>query len=91
MVECPQCGASNKENVKNCRECRVNLYWAFQHYEELAHIRQSSELAPRSETPNFLVETSKKVDEGPAVGWLHNTIMKLGFKEAGKKVSTMAE
>lgn len=91
MVECPQCGASNEENVKNCRECRVNLYWAFQHYEELARIRQSGELAPSAQTPGFLVETSKKVDEGPTVGWLRNTIMKLGLKAAGKKVSTMAE
>lgn len=91
MVECPQCGARNEENFKNCRGCRINLYWAFQHYEELAQIRQSNELAPRSETPGFLVETSKKVDEGPAVGWLYNMIMKLGLKEAGKKVSTMAE
>jgi hypothetical protein len=91
MVDCPQCGASNEEDVKNCRVCRINMYWAFQHYEELARIRQANELSVRSETPIFLVETSKKIDEGPVVGWLRATIMKLGFKEAGKKVSTMTE
>lgn len=91
MVECPQCRTSNKEDVKNCRECCINLYWAFQHYEELAQIRQTNKLAPRPETPEFLVKTSKTIDKGPTVGWLSSTIAKLGFKEAGKKVWIMAE
>ena len=67
------------------------MYWAFQHYEELAAIREANKSAPRPETPPFLIETSKRIDEGPTVGWLHNTIKKFGFKGAGKKVSTMAE
>jgi hypothetical protein len=67
------------------------MYWAFQHYEELAVIRQANKLATRPETALFLVETSKKIDEGPTVGWLRNTIKKFGLKGAGKKVSTIAE
>jgi hypothetical protein len=38
-----------------------------------------------------LIETSKRIDEGPTVGWLGNTIKKFGFKGAGKKVSTISE
>lgn len=67
------------------------MYWAFQHYEELAAIREANKLAPRPETPPFLINTSKRVDVGATVGWLRNTIKKFGFKGAGKKVSTMIE
>ncbi len=91
MTECPQCGTMNEDDSKNCKECRVNMYWAFQHYEELAAIREANKLVPRPESPSFLVETSKKIDEGPTVSWLRNTIKKFGFKDAGKKVSTTAE
>ena len=89
MTQCPQCGTMNEDDVKNCARCRVNLYWAFQHSEELAAIREANQLAPRPETPRFLIETSKRVDEGPTVAWLRNTIEKFGLKGAGKKVSTM--
>ncbi len=91
MTECPQCGMLNEDDVKNCKGCRVNLYWAFQHYEELAAIREANQLAPRPETASFLIETSRKIDKGPTVSWLRNTIKKFGLKDAGKKVSTMAE
>jgi len=91
MTKCPQCGTMNEDDVKNCRGCRVNMYWAFQHYEELAALREANRLAPRPETSPFLIETSKRIDKGPAVGWLRNTIKKFGLKDAGKKVSTMAE
>ena len=67
------------------------MYWAFQHYEELAAIREANKLASRPQTPPFLIESSKRIDEGPTVNWLRNTIKKFGFKDAGKKVSTMAE
>jgi hypothetical protein len=67
------------------------MYWAFQHYGELSAIRTANRLAPHSQTPPFLVETSKRIDAGPTVGWLRNTIKKFGFKGAGKKVSTIGE
>ncbi len=81
----------NEDDIKNCKGCRVNMYWAFQHYSELAALRQKNELAARPETASFLVETSKNIDDGPTAGWLRNTIKKYGFKGAGKKVSTTAE
>ena len=91
MTECPQCGAVNDDDAKNCKACRINLYWAFQHYQELASLRQNNQLPPRPESASFLVETSKKIDDGPTVAWLHKTIKKFGFKGAGKKVSTISE
>lgn len=91
MTTCPQCGAINEDDVKNCKGCRVNLYWAFQHYEELATLRTANDLAPKPESAPFLVATSKKIDDGPTVNWLRNTIKKYGLKGAGKKVSTTAE
>ncbi|HEY0756728.1 MAG TPA: hypothetical protein VGD98_22435 [Ktedonobacteraceae bacterium] len=89
MTECPQCGTINQDDVKNCSECRINMYWAAQHYQELATLRQSNQLAAAPQTPSFLVETSQKVDKGPTAGWLYNTIKKFGLKDAGKKVSTI--
>lgn len=91
MAECPKCRAVNEDDAKNCRACRINLYWAFQHYEELIAIRQANQLASHQETPSFLLDTSTRIDIGPQVGWLHNTIKKFGFKDAGKKVSTITE
>jgi hypothetical protein len=91
MTACPQCGAMNDDDVKNCRSCRINMYWAFQHYEELSALRQNNHLPLRPESASFLVETSKKIDDGPTAGWLHKTIKKFGFKGAGKKVSTISE
>ncbi len=81
----------NEDDIKNCSACRINMYWAFQHHEELVAIRKANKLTPRPETSSFLVETSKRIDEGPTAGWLRNTIKKFGFKGAGKKVSTTAE
>jgi hypothetical protein len=91
MIECPQCGTINDEDVKNCKSCRVNMYWAFQHYAELAALREANRLTPQPETASFLIETSSKIDDGPTVDWLHKTIKKFGFKGAGKKVCTTAE
>jgi hypothetical protein len=91
MTECPQCGTVNDDDIKNCKGCRINLYWAFQHYQELVSLRQNNALPPRPESASFLVETSKKIDDGPTADWLHKTIKKFGYKGAGKKVSTISE
>lgn len=91
MTKCPQCGIMNDDDVKNCTSCRINMYWAFQHYEELAALREANQLPPSPQSASFLVETSKKIDDGPTVDWLRKTIKKFGFKGAGKKVNTTAE
>jgi len=91
MTACPQCGVMNESDAKNCQGCRVNLYWAFQHYDELAKLRQANDLPANPKTATFLVDTSKRIDDGPQAGWLRNTIRKFGFKDAGKKVSTISD
>jgi hypothetical protein len=91
MTVCPQCGTENDDDAKNCKSCRINMYWAFQHYEELASLREANALPARPQSATFLVETSKKIDDGPTAPWLRTTIKKFGFKGARKKVSTISE
>lgn len=76
MIECPQCGAANQDQAKNCASCRINLYWAAHHYAELAQIRQASQLAPQPDTAPFLLETSRRIDTGPVASWLRRIIEK---------------
>jgi hypothetical protein len=54
-MRCPQCGAETPDSEWNCVSCRINLYWASQHYDELAEIRRQQGLAPGSSTPPFLI------------------------------------
>ena len=89
MTECPQCGTANQDDAKNCCTCRINLYWAFQHYQELAELRAQNQLPPAPTSPAFLLATSRQADTGPTAPWLHNIIKKFGFKNAGKKISTL--
>jgi hypothetical protein len=68
-MKCPQCGAESPDDAWNCVNCRINLYWAHEHYDELAGIRTEQQLAPRPATPPFLVkihqhELSERSDRG---------------------------
>ena len=54
-MRCPQCGAETPDDEWNCVSCRINLYWAHQHYDELAHIRAQQGLKTRASTPSFLL------------------------------------
>jgi hypothetical protein len=49
------------EEEWNCASCRINVYWASQHYEDLAVIRRGQGLAPAAATPPFLLDVHKKV------------------------------
>jgi uncharacterized protein with PIN domain len=40
-----------------CVSCRVNLYWAHQHFAELARIREHQGLDAHAHTPPFLVNS----------------------------------
>ena len=55
-MRCPQCGAETPEDEWNCVRCRINIYWASQHYEALAAIRRQQGLAADAATPHFLIE-----------------------------------
>jgi hypothetical protein len=54
-VQCPQCGAETPDEEWNCVSCRINVYWASQHYEDLARIRSEQGLRSSAATPSFLI------------------------------------
>lgn len=68
---CPRCQMANVFMAKNCQRCRVNLYWAQQHYKELVCLRQKHQLPADAPTASFLLETSRRIDTGPTAPWLH--------------------
>ena len=53
-MTCPQCGAQTPDEEWNCVSCRMNVYWASQHYDDLAGIRRGQGLRDSPETPSFL-------------------------------------
>jgi hypothetical protein len=56
IMQCPQCGAETSDEEWNCVSCRMNVYWASQHYEDLAGIRQRQGLGASVGTPPFLLQ-----------------------------------
>ena len=59
-MRCPQCGAETPDEEWNCVSCRINLYWAHQHFDELAHIREQQGLHTRASTPSFLLTSHQR-------------------------------
>jgi hypothetical protein len=55
-MRCPQCGAETPDEEWNCLACRMNVYWASQHFEALAGIRKQQGLPASAPTPSFLVQ-----------------------------------
>jgi hypothetical protein len=55
-MQCPQCGAETPDEEWNCGSCRLNVYWASQHYQDLAVIRQQQGLRASADTPPFLLQ-----------------------------------
>lgn len=53
-MRCPQCGAETPDEEWNCVSCRINLYWATQHFEDLAQVRAGQGLRTEADTPAFL-------------------------------------
>jgi hypothetical protein len=58
-MQCPQCGAETPDDEWNCVSCRINVYWASQHHEQLAGIRQQQGLPASASTPPFLIEAHR--------------------------------
>ena len=56
IMKCPQCGAETPDEEWNCVSCRMNVYWASQHYADLAGIRQRQGLRTPADTPSFLLQ-----------------------------------
>jgi hypothetical protein len=59
-MQCPKCGAETPDTEWNCVSCRINLYWASQHYEALARIRREQGLAESAPAPAFLVDVHQR-------------------------------
>jgi hypothetical protein len=55
-MRCPQCGAETPDEEWNCVACRINVYWASQHFDDLAGIRKQQGLPESTPTPPFLVQ-----------------------------------
>ncbi len=55
-MQCPQCGAETPDEEWNCVSCRMNVYWASQHYHDLVGIRQRQGLRATADTPSFLLQ-----------------------------------
>ena len=72
IMQCPQCGADTPDLEWNCPSCRMNVYWASQHYEQLADIRRRHGLPTGADTPSFLLQAhefamSERADRGGRV------------------------
>jgi hypothetical protein len=59
-MRCPQCGAETPDDDWNCVSCRINIYWASQHYDDLAQIRTRQGLCVGADTPPFLREAHER-------------------------------
>jgi len=59
-MQCPQCGAETPDTEWNCVSCRMNVYWASQHYQDLACIRREQGLPASPPTPGFLVQVHER-------------------------------
>jgi hypothetical protein len=59
-VRCPQCGRETPDGDWNCASCRINVYWASQHWDDLASIRSGQGLPATPPTPPFLVAAHER-------------------------------
>ena len=55
-MTCPQCGAETPDEEWNCPSCRINVYWASQHYTDLAQLRSRQGLRESAQSPTFLLQ-----------------------------------
>jgi hypothetical protein len=59
-LQCPQCGRETPDGEWNCVACRINVYWATQHYDDLASIRGGQGLPSAPATPSFLLASHEQ-------------------------------
>lgn len=59
-MRCPNCGTAIPGEEWNCPACRMNAYWASQHYDALAQIRAEQGLEREADTPAFLREAHRR-------------------------------
>jgi hypothetical protein len=86
-MRCPQCGAETPDEEWNCVSCRMNVYWASQHYEELASIRRGQGLPTAAATPPFLLEAhqgamNERADRGGRVEHKVRQVARLAMRRS---------
>jgi hypothetical protein len=84
-MQCPQCGSETPDEEWNCPSCRMNVYWASQHYEDLARIRRQQGLRTAAATPSFLLQAHERammerVDRGGRVEHKVRQIARLAMR-----------
>jgi hypothetical protein len=67
-MQCPQCGAETPEQEWNCPSCRMNVYWASQHFDDLAVRREQQGLPAGASTPPFLRRAHRRAMDERADG-----------------------
>jgi hypothetical protein len=92
-MRCPQCGSETPDEAWNCVSCRVNLYWAHQHYNELAKVRQGQGLSKIPSTPSFLLKVHKSVLDDRALrgGQAESKVREIARKVMRGQVATPPE
>jgi hypothetical protein len=60
-MTCPNCGSETPDDGWNCVSCRINLYWASQHYDRLRSIRDEQGRPGTVASPTFLVAAHARV------------------------------
>jgi hypothetical protein len=87
-MQCPQCGEETPDEEWNCASCRINVYWASQHYADLAGIRQQQGLRSSPATPSFLLQAhasamDERADKGGKVEHKVRQIARRAMKREG--------
>jgi hypothetical protein len=95
-MKCPQCGADTPDEEWNCVSCRMNVYWASQHYDDLAGLRREQGLRDTVETPPFLVAAhasamNDRADRGGKVEHKVRQIARRVMSEQGRDRSGAGE
>ena len=52
-VICPKCGTENSSSAVNCKECRINLEWAAENFDEIERIKNDEARREQYEGPNI--------------------------------------
>ena len=86
-VQCPQCGVETPDDEWNCVSCRINLYWASQHYQRLADIRDRQGLPSSPSSAPFLVKAHKDAmdDRADRGGRVEHRVRRVARKVMGRQ------